>query len=67
VKTKVHPKPNWTFEPVEPTLKSMGWDAATLAAFDKAGRLNAKAALWTAASVVLSAISAIVGAWPTSN
>jgi hypothetical protein len=60
--SKVQPKPNWRVEPVVPTLAQMGWDNATLEAFEKAGQLNAKAALWTAASVVLSALSAISGA-----
>jgi hypothetical protein len=60
--SKIQPKPNWRIEPVVPTLANMGWDAATLEAFEKAGVRNAKAALWTAASVVLSALSAIAGA-----
>jgi hypothetical protein len=60
--SKIHPKPNWKFEPVVPKLKSMGWDAATLEAFQKAGELNARAAFWTAVSVVLSALSSILGA-----
>ncbi len=58
--SKIHPKPNWQFEPVEPTLKHMGWDAATLTAFSEAGRLNAVAAKWTAASVCLGAISSML-------
>jgi hypothetical protein len=63
----VQPKPNWRTEPVEPVLSNMGWTGATLEAFEKAGQLNAKAALWTAVSVVLSALSALAGAWPISN
>jgi hypothetical protein len=54
-------------EPVEPVLSNMGWTSATLEAFEKAGQLNAKAALWTAASVVFSALSALASAWPISN
>jgi hypothetical protein len=61
--SKIHPKPSWRFEPVEPTLKHMGWDAATLEAFQKAGELNAAAALWTAASVALGAASSIAGSF----
>jgi hypothetical protein len=61
--SQIQPKPNWKFEPVEPTLRRMGWDTATLEAFDSIGRLNATAALWTAASVVFSALSSIAGAF----
>lgn len=61
--SKAQPYPNWRSEPVVPTLAQMGWTSATLEAFEKAGQLNARAALWTAASVVLSAISGIAGAF----
>jgi hypothetical protein len=60
--SEIQPKPNWREEPVYPVLSNMGWTSATLEAFEKAGQLNARAALWTAASVVLSALSAIAGA-----
>jgi hypothetical protein len=60
--SKVQPYPNWRIEPVEPTLAQMGWTSATLEAFEKAGHLNARAALWTAASVILGALSGISGA-----
>ena len=59
--SKIHPKPNWEFEPVVPTLKHMGWTSATLQAFGDAGRLNASAAMWTAISVALGAASNILG------
>ncbi len=36
-------------------------------ALDKAAKLNRTAALWTAASVVLSSLSGVCGAWPFSN
>jgi hypothetical protein len=62
--SRIQPKPGWRMEPVEPVLSNMGWTSATLEAFDKAGHLNGRAALWTAASVVLSALSAVAGAWP---
>jgi hypothetical protein len=65
--SKIQPKANWRTEPVAPVLSNMGWTSGTLEAFERAGQLNAKAALWTAASVVLSALSAIAGAWPISN
>ncbi|MGJ4888855.1 hypothetical protein ACQR1Y_11705 [Bradyrhizobium sp. HKCCYLRH3099] len=59
--SQIQPTPNWRVEPVIPALKQMSWDAATLEAFQKAGELNARAALWTAASVALSALSSITG------
>lgn len=60
--SKAQPYPNWRMEPVVPVLSNMGWTAATLEAFEKGGQLNALAALWTAASVVLSAVSTLAGA-----
>lgn len=59
--SRVQPKPNWRVEPVVPKLADMGWTTATLEAFEKAGRLNARAALWTALSVALGASSSLVG------
>jgi hypothetical protein len=38
------------------------WVGSTMLVFQEAGWLNRQAALWTAASVVLSALSAIGGA-----
>ena len=61
--SKVQPYPNWKIEPVVPTLAQMGWTSATMEAFEKAGQLNARAALWTGGSVVLSALSAIASAF----
>jgi hypothetical protein len=60
--SKIQPYPKWRIEPVEPTLVQMGWTSATLEAFEKAGQLNARAALWTAASLILSGLSALTGA-----
>ena len=60
--------PAWEQEIRGPIDKNiMGWVTGVMIAFRTASRLNQKAALWTAASVLLSAVSAIVGAWPNSN
>jgi hypothetical protein len=40
------------------------WIVGMLKAAQKSGALNKLAALWTAASVALSAFSAVIGAWP---
>ena len=40
------------------------WIVGILEAAQKSGTLNKQAALWTAASVFLSAISTTFGAWP---
>jgi hypothetical protein len=47
-------------EPGETRASDAGWTSGTLAAFSKSADLNAKAALWTAASVVLAALSSIM-------
>jgi hypothetical protein len=44
--------------------KQHGVDRRDLEALERAGQLNATAALWTAASVVLSALSAIASTLP---
>ena len=49
-------------EPTDPELKQMNESAATLDALNEAASLNKSAAVWTAGSVALSALSAIVGA-----
>jgi hypothetical protein len=60
--------PAWQMEIRGPVDKNiMGWVSGVMIAFTTASRLNRKAALWTAASVVLGAVSAVIGAWPTSN
>lgn len=48
-------------EPVDSELRALDVQVATDRAFGDAGALNASAARWTAASVLLSAASAIVG------
>jgi hypothetical protein len=65
--SKITPDPAWPLDPtgtspmqpVDPMQTQNDWIAATIKALNEAGRLNAAAALWTAASVVLAAASAI--------
>jgi len=52
-------------EPTDEASQAIGWAMATINAFNEASGLNRKAALWTAASVLLSAASAIAGAIST--
>lgn len=47
-------------DPAEEQQELMEWTVATIDAFSVAGRLNRTAALWTAASVILSAATAVV-------
>jgi hypothetical protein len=59
----VWPKgPEGLFEPVETEDAQGGWIAGTLMAYSKSGELNSKAALWTAGSVLLAALSSILSA-----
>jgi hypothetical protein len=39
-----------------------GWNSATMTAFSASSALNARAAKWTAAAVILAGISSVVGA-----
>ena len=55
--------PDWDFEPPDEQMKNMGRFAAIMKAAKESSNLNKFAARWTAASVVLSAVSAIAGAW----
>jgi len=43
----------------------MGWVTGTMVAFTQVSRLNAKAAIWAAVSVLPSGLSALVSAWPS--
>jgi len=47
-------------EPVESEASQSGWIAGMLQAGTRAAELNAKAALWTAGSVLLAAAASIV-------
>jgi hypothetical protein len=65
--SKVTIDPGWTgehgsMEPVLPELQQSGWTSGTMKAFTEAAAPNKSASLWTAASVGLSAISAVAGA-----
>jgi hypothetical protein len=67
--SKVAIDPGWgapgeaaLMEPVDPELRALDLQVASDQAFGQTGRLNASASLWTAASVLFSAASAIVGA-----
>lgn len=54
--------PAWgDFEPLETDDKAIGWALGSLEAFTASSGLNAKAANWTALSVVLSTASCFVG------
>ena len=70
--SKVIPTPTWArgdmpFEPVIPELAQDGWIVGLLEAASESARLNKIAALWTAASVLLSALSIALGAVASSN
>ena len=49
------------FAPVDPTLNQMGWTAALLKAGQDTAALNAKAARWTAITVVLTTVASVAG------
>ena len=54
-------------EPVEPEQKWMNEISATWEAMNEAVPLNKAAALWTAASVALSALCTVIGTvWPSN-
>ena len=46
---------------------NLAWETDLLIALSVGARLNQKAAIWTAIALLLSTISAVLGAWPTSN
>jgi hypothetical protein len=64
--SRVQVVPDWPegafglVEPGETRASDLGWITGTLTAFSKSADLNAKAALWTAVSVVLAALSSII-------
>ncbi len=58
-------RPPGTDGPIEPNgegAHAIGWSAATVQAFNAVVDLNRKAALWTAVSVTLSALTAFYAA-----
>ncbi len=48
--------------PDDPVYGTMAQAESTKVAFEKAGKLNAKAAAWTAVSVLVNALAALAGA-----
>jgi hypothetical protein len=66
--SKVQIEPMWPqgpmglVEPGEVEASQGGWIGGTLLAFSASADLNSKAALWTAGSVVLAAISSVLSA-----
>jgi hypothetical protein len=59
---KIPVVPSWgDFEPVETKHKAMGLSLGTSVAFTQSAVLNRTAARWTAASVLLSSISGVLG------
>jgi len=68
--SKVEIDPGWNppgtggrIEPVMPDLRQLDIEVATNNAFRRSGQLNKVAALWTAASVLASALASIFGAF----
>lgn len=62
--SKVQPDPDWTVECPEPViseLSQMDWTVAMLGAGRDSGALNARAARWTAAAVILTAVQSAAG------
>lgn len=55
--------PDWETEPadIEGLGSLRGWSTATLVALIESSNLNKTAALWTAAAVVFSTLSSLVG------
>jgi len=61
--SQVIPVPLWQVEPGDTQLSQMGWLAAEMEATRQSGVFNRAAAIWTAWSVVLGAVSAILDNW----
>lgn len=55
--------PEWTItgEPVDRVASNQDWIVAAMESMSKSADLNRRAALWTAASVMLNAIAATIG------
>ncbi len=69
--SEVQIDPGWqppgTGGPIElngEAAQAIGWSVATIQAFNAVADLNRKAALWTAVSVTLSALTAFYAAMP---
>ncbi len=62
--SKVEINPAWELDIRGDINKNiMGWVTGLMQTFTRSSKLNAKAAIWTAASVFLSAVSAVAGAF----
>lgn len=65
--SKVHVMPFWSdgqsIEPVDPVMSAAHWNVATQQTISKSGELNQRGAMWTAAAVVLSTASTLVGSF----
>ena len=63
--------PSWAehgqAEPADPLQSQMGWLAALIKAGGEAAYFNRWAAIWTAAAVVLGALTTIAGAWSETD
>ena len=59
--------PAWRTEPADTLQSEIGWNAATMNAITESARLNKRASLWTAGSVVLTAASSFVALWTPLN
>lgn len=59
--SKVPIRPTWDTEPGEQDAAHQGWTFGMLQTSIDSANLNAKAARWTAAAVVLSVASVLVG------
>jgi hypothetical protein len=65
--SRLVPEPGWPIEPGDSILAHIGWISGILETGRKSSALNRTAAIWTAVSVLLSALSSVVGAFPVSN
>lgn len=54
--------PGWTVEPGESDLSQAGWTAGIMNSLAESAKLNRKAALWTALSVLLTTVPGILSA-----
>lgn len=50
--------------PPAPDVEQTGWVVGMLQAYSETASLNFRAARWTAISVVLNGLAAVLGTWP---
>jgi hypothetical protein len=58
--SKIHIDATWTIAPGDTLDSVAGWTAGTMQAFNVSSSLNARAAIWTAISVMLTAFSSFL-------